>query len=200
MRVKLDLIGVNELSRKLGKIAKTGAETSRRLLNRGAITVANSVRSRTPVQGPTRRQRTRIHLKSAITIEHREYKKGNVIVEMIGPPARQQPHQWIVEEGTKRRVTNNKRVRVAKRVVGFTERVYYRKQKDGTRKKTTYIKNLYQSEYRDMPKRKNRPQLNRGKMPAFHMFRDGTQAVNTKVHADIVDGLRQALEAAGSGK
>lgn len=188
--IKLDITdAVRQLERIRGVVQGTIAK---RALTHAGIEIANAIKRRTPIRRSQKKQRTKPHLRHAITYEIRDY--GNVQVAVVGAPAGASPHQWLVEDGTKQRFTNQRRIRRRTDTGQTEQRTRTYRRKNGEIATKAYSKKIWNINYETRQRYKRKPVLNRGRMPAFHMFRDGKAVDSVSIIQKMTNELKGEIE------
>lgn len=135
--------------------------------------------------------RSKGHYRDSLTFAVREYPLADAVLGVIGAESGHAPHAHLVEEGTKPRFTNSKttyrrmatRVRTTIKNGRVQTKVVYDKKSTGSNQR-----------------RKSKPQLYRGVMPAIHPVARGVKqsegAVRAKLEAGIRTGITRELTAA----
>ena len=143
-----------------------------------------------------KRKRASDHYRNMLTSVVREYQSNQSVVGIIGAESGKAPHSILVESGTRWRFTNSKPV--YKRTGGRQVRMVVKRGKVVRRVEVRKVSEGSKIRH------KNKPQLSRGIMPAFHPVERGTSAaksvVQSKLEQDIRNGITRELTAAKLGR
>lgn len=160
-------------------------------VTKGIKTIERTIRPLIPFNRRRQGRKGRhAHYQTSLTSVVRDYPLTESVVGVVGAESGKIPHAVLVEDGTRQRFTNSKAV--------------YRRLPTGVR---TVIKNgqprtkvvRRKQSIGSVQRRKNKPQRNRGVMPAFHPMKRGLDSsestVRSNLEADIRSGITRELTA-----
>ncbi|NBW09971.1 MAG: hypothetical protein EBR82_18290 [Caulobacteraceae bacterium] len=169
-------------------------------VTKGAKTIERAIAPLIPVNSKKMRRnglgklRHSGHYRNMLTSVVRQYPATDSVVGVIGAESGKAPHSILVESGTRQRFTNSKPT--YRRMATSVKTVI----KNG--RPVTKVVRQKQSTG-SVIRRKNKPQHNRGIMPAFHPVQRGVAAaasgIGTQLAADIASGITRELTAAKLG-
>lgn len=152
--------------------------------------IADSIRPLIPLQAKTK-ARGRSHYRYVLTSATREYQKTQSVVSIVGPESRMAPHANLVEDGTQQRFTNQK-TKYARMAVGARWKI--------VKGKPQLVIEKQRKAVGTVKRRKTKPYLNRGRMPAFKPIERGAAAaqatIASSLQRDIASGITRELTAA----
>jgi len=153
------------------------------VVQKAAKLVERSIATLIPVNRGKRR-RAKDHYRNVMTSVVRSYPADGNVIAVIGPESKMAPHAHLVEEGTAVRQTNSKPV-YKKVAVGVKVKL-----KNGKPvRKAIYARVAAGSKMR----KQNKPQRNRGRMPAYHPVARGSANASSAVQTLLVSGIRNGI-------
>jgi hypothetical protein len=185
--VTLDLTGMKSLLRALNQMPESCRTQVLMPAGRNAgRTISAAVAARIHL-GKGKRKSTP-HYKLAMTSVVRDYQATKSVVVVVGATSRMAPHAHLVEDGTAQRFTNSK-TRYRRTAVRARSVIH----KGKLRTRSEYQKKSIGS----FLKKKNKPQMNRGRMPAQHPVELGvksiTSTVSNNLKRDVADGITRMI-------
>ena len=189
MTIAFQIDGLRELVRTLDQMP---AVCRSRVLvpaaERAGKTLVKAIARLTPYNMNRKRGVRAYHYRDVLNSVVRDYPKTQSVVLVVGPESGKAPHAHLVEDGTKQRFTNSKpkymRMKVRARQIIKNGRL-------------RWVTETEKKSIGSLERKKGKPRLNRGRMPAFHSLQRGVSSIELEVgnqlKADITSGITREL-------